>query len=122
MDWNSAFGAVNLLAMIAWGALILLPRWPALLSAILYLGGGLLCLLYAGGLLGVLSGLITGGSQGASILSQVVPDGLAMLPPPLRSRLQVTQQCTERPQTHDYMPTATNVSDKRTKARGVLSQ
>ncbi len=37
--------------------------------------------------------LITGGSQGASILSQVVPDGLAMLPPPLRSRLQVTQQC-----------------------------
>ena len=64
MDWNSAFGAVNLLAMIAWGALILLPRWPALLSAILYLGVGLLCLLYAGGLLGVLSGLITGGSQG----------------------------------------------------------
>jgi len=37
--------------------------------------------------------LITGGSQGASVLSQVVPDGLAMLPPALRSRLQVTQQC-----------------------------
>ena len=37
--------------------------------------------------------LITGGSQGASVLSQVVPDGLAMLPPPLRSRLQITQQC-----------------------------
>ncbi|MEO0589314.1 MAG: undecaprenyldiphospho-muramoylpentapeptide beta-N-acetylglucosaminyltransferase [Pseudomonadota bacterium] len=37
--------------------------------------------------------LVTGGSQGASILSQVVPDGLAMLPPPLRSRLQITQQC-----------------------------
>jgi len=37
--------------------------------------------------------LITGGSQGASVLSQVVPDGLAMLPPALRQRLQVTQQC-----------------------------
>jgi len=37
--------------------------------------------------------LITGGSQGANILSQVVPDGLAMLPPALRQRLQVTQQC-----------------------------
>jgi UDP-N-acetylglucosamine--N-acetylmuramyl-(pentapeptide) pyrophosphoryl-undecaprenol N-acetylglucosamine transferase len=37
--------------------------------------------------------LVTGGSQGASVLSQVVPDGLAMLPPALRLRLQVTQQC-----------------------------
>ncbi|MEM1197164.1 MAG: undecaprenyldiphospho-muramoylpentapeptide beta-N-acetylglucosaminyltransferase [Pseudomonadota bacterium] len=37
--------------------------------------------------------LVTGGSQGARILSEVVPDGLAMLPPPLRSRLQITQQC-----------------------------
>ena len=37
--------------------------------------------------------LVTGGSQGAGVLSQVVPDGLAMLPTALRSRLQVTQQC-----------------------------
>ncbi len=37
--------------------------------------------------------LVTGGSQGARVLSQVVPDGLAMLPPALRQRLQVTQQC-----------------------------
>ncbi|WP_226017189.1 undecaprenyldiphospho-muramoylpentapeptide beta-N-acetylglucosaminyltransferase [Novosphingobium sp. FKTRR1] len=37
--------------------------------------------------------LVTGGSQGASILADVVPDGLAMLPPALRQRLQVTQQC-----------------------------
>lgn len=37
--------------------------------------------------------LVTGGSQGASVLSEVVPDGLAMLPPALRHRLQVTQQC-----------------------------
>jgi UDP-N-acetylglucosamine--N-acetylmuramyl-(pentapeptide) pyrophosphoryl-undecaprenol N-acetylglucosamine transferase len=37
--------------------------------------------------------LVTGGSQGARVLSEVVPDGLAMLPLALRSRLQVTQQC-----------------------------
>ena len=37
--------------------------------------------------------LVTGGSQGARILSEVVPDGLAILPPPLRQRLQITQQC-----------------------------
>lgn len=37
--------------------------------------------------------LVTGGSQGARVLAEVVPDGLAMLPPALRSRLQVIQQC-----------------------------
>lgn len=36
--------------------------------------------------------LVTGGSQGASILSQVVPDGLALLPVNFRRRLQVTHQ------------------------------
>lgn len=58
MAWASVFGAVNLLALIAWAALILLPRWPALLSAVLYLGIGVLCLIYATGLIGVVSGLI----------------------------------------------------------------
>ncbi|WP_164116273.1 undecaprenyldiphospho-muramoylpentapeptide beta-N-acetylglucosaminyltransferase [Sphingorhabdus sp. Alg239-R122] len=42
---------------------------------------------------GVFRVLVTGGSQGAKILSEVVPDGLAMLPVNLRQRLQVTQQC-----------------------------
>jgi UDP-N-acetylglucosamine--N-acetylmuramyl-(pentapeptide) pyrophosphoryl-undecaprenol N-acetylglucosamine transferase len=42
---------------------------------------------------GLLRVLVTGGSQGARVLSEVVPEGLAMLPPALRSRLQVTQQC-----------------------------
>ena len=41
---------------------------------------------------GIFRVLITGGSQGASILSQVVPDGLAMLPVSFRRRLQVTHQ------------------------------
>jgi UDP-N-acetylglucosamine--N-acetylmuramyl-(pentapeptide) pyrophosphoryl-undecaprenol N-acetylglucosamine transferase len=42
---------------------------------------------------GIFRVLVTGGSQGASILSAVVPDGLARLPLNLRRRLQVTQQC-----------------------------
>ncbi len=37
--------------------------------------------------------LVTGGSQGATILSQTVPEGLGMLEPSLRRRLQVVQQC-----------------------------
>jgi UDP-N-acetylglucosamine--N-acetylmuramyl-(pentapeptide) pyrophosphoryl-undecaprenol N-acetylglucosamine transferase len=37
--------------------------------------------------------LVTGGSQGATVLGQVVPDALGMLPPKLRHRLQVMQQC-----------------------------
>ena len=58
MDWALVFKAVNLLALLGWTGLILLPRWPALLSAVLYLGVGLLCLIYATGLIGVVSGLI----------------------------------------------------------------
>lgn len=42
---------------------------------------------------GLLRVLVTGGSQGARVLSEVVPDGLAMLQPALRGRLQVIQQC-----------------------------
>jgi UDP-N-acetylglucosamine--N-acetylmuramyl-(pentapeptide) pyrophosphoryl-undecaprenol N-acetylglucosamine transferase len=42
---------------------------------------------------GVFRVLVTGGSQGASVLSEVVPDALARLPLNLRRRLQVTQQC-----------------------------
>lgn len=41
---------------------------------------------------GVFRVLVTGGSQGAKILSDVVPEGLGMLPPIFRARLQVTHQ------------------------------
>ncbi|HVM38524.1 MAG TPA: undecaprenyldiphospho-muramoylpentapeptide beta-N-acetylglucosaminyltransferase [Sphingomicrobium sp.] len=37
--------------------------------------------------------LITGGSQGAAVLGRVVPEGLGLLEPSLRRRLQVVQQC-----------------------------
>ena len=37
--------------------------------------------------------LVTGGSQGASVLSNIVPEGLGLLRQSLRNRLQVVQQC-----------------------------
>ncbi|WP_233999716.1 ABA4-like family protein [Porphyrobacter sp. TH134] len=71
IDWNAWFSMVNLLALIAWTGLIALPRWPALLSGILYLGIGLLCLIYTTGLIGLVTGVLSnppaagGGGGGA---------------------------------------------------------
>ena len=66
--WDTAFSLANLLALVMWAALILLPRWPALLSAVLYLGIGLLCFAYALGLIGILTGTLdAGGGQGAGM-------------------------------------------------------
>ena len=39
--------------------------------------------------------LVTGGSQGASVFSQVVPAAIAALPEPLRRRVRVDQQCRD---------------------------
>ena len=45
--------------------------------------------------------LITGGSQGASVLGEVVPEGLGALSASLRHRLQIVQQC--RPEDIDLV-------------------
>jgi UDP-N-acetylglucosamine--N-acetylmuramyl-(pentapeptide) pyrophosphoryl-undecaprenol N-acetylglucosamine transferase len=39
--------------------------------------------------------LITGGSQGASVLSQIIPEAIALLPVNLRARVRLDQQCRE---------------------------
>lgn len=44
--WDSLFGIANLLTLVAWAALILLPRTPLLTTAIFYVAMGLLCLAY----------------------------------------------------------------------------
>ncbi len=64
MDWALIFAGVNAHALIAWVALIALPRIPALLSAILYLGVALLCAIYAITMIGVMSGLISNSGGG----------------------------------------------------------
>jgi hypothetical protein len=71
MSWDAVFGAVNLLALVGWAALIALPRWPALLAAVLYLGVGLLCLVYATGLIGVVSGLVPNPGGGGADFSTI---------------------------------------------------
>lgn len=42
---------------------------------------------------GIIEIFVTGGSQGATILSRVVPAAIGQLPHDLRARLRVTQQC-----------------------------
>jgi UDP-N-acetylglucosamine--N-acetylmuramyl-(pentapeptide) pyrophosphoryl-undecaprenol N-acetylglucosamine transferase len=37
--------------------------------------------------------VVIGGSQGARVFSDVLPDAMAMLPPDLRQRIHLTQQC-----------------------------
>ncbi|MCH2547420.1 MAG: undecaprenyldiphospho-muramoylpentapeptide beta-N-acetylglucosaminyltransferase [Alphaproteobacteria bacterium] len=37
--------------------------------------------------------LIMGGSQGATVFSKIVPEAISLLPPALRSRLRLDQQC-----------------------------
>ncbi len=39
--------------------------------------------------------LVTGGSQGASVFSQIVPAAIATLPAALRARVRIDQQCRE---------------------------
>jgi UDP-N-acetylglucosamine--N-acetylmuramyl-(pentapeptide) pyrophosphoryl-undecaprenol N-acetylglucosamine transferase len=53
---------------------------------------------------GVFRLLVTGGSQGASVFADIVPDALALLPLNFRQRLQVTQQC--RPEDIDRVRAA----------------
>ncbi|MEM6908410.1 MAG: ABA4-like family protein [Pseudomonadota bacterium] len=70
-DWAALFSFVNIVALIAWVGLILLPRWPALLSAVLYAGIGLLCLVYAIGLVGIVSGTFANPGGGEMSFSSI---------------------------------------------------
>jgi len=55
MDWTWLFGLTNVIALLGWAALLLLPRRPLTHSLLLFAGVGLLCLLYA-----VMLGLLVG--------------------------------------------------------------
>lgn len=69
MDWSLVFSLVNVLALIAWIALIALPRWPALQAGVLYLGVALLCAIYSGGLIALLTGIVPAGEGGVDFTS-----------------------------------------------------
>ncbi|MGB3737905.1 MAG: ABA4-like family protein [Pontixanthobacter sp.] len=63
--WHTMFNAGNIIALIAWALLILGPRKALVAAVILYCGVGLLCLAYAIGLLGLLTGTIDSGGSAA---------------------------------------------------------
>lgn len=44
---------------------------------------------------GMMRILVTGGSQGASVLSEVLPQAVGLLPAALRARLRIDQQCRD---------------------------
>ena len=71
MSWDSVFSLANGWALVLWVALAFLPRWPALLSAILYLGVGLLSLAYAALLISIMTGWLdpVGGGGGMDFSS-----------------------------------------------------
>jgi hypothetical protein len=45
--WSTLFSLTNAIAMIGWVMLAALPRKPLVTTTVLYLGAGLLCLIYA---------------------------------------------------------------------------
>lgn len=45
--WPTIFGAINLVALAAWAILLFLPRRAFAMACVLYLGIGLLCLVYS---------------------------------------------------------------------------
>ena len=61
--WPTLFTITNALAMAAWIILIAFPRKPLAHSAVLYVGVGLLCLIYTSCFAAVLTGAV---SQGLS--------------------------------------------------------
>ena len=60
MNWDTIFGAANLLALLCWAALVLAPRGDISRTLIFYRGVGLLCLAYAVLLVLLLTGVIDG--------------------------------------------------------------
>jgi hypothetical protein len=55
--WQTLFAVTNLIALLAWIVLILAPRRATVLSAVLYAGVGLLCLIYTAVFMSPLTGL-----------------------------------------------------------------
>lgn len=103
-EQNSLLGRVN--AFLARKATIIATsfehteRIPAALTSKVYYSGnpvreaiGALRDLPYPSTAGQIHLLVTGGSQGASVFSTVVPHAIALLPEPLRARLRISQQC-----------------------------
>lgn len=64
MPWEQLFSFANLFAMICWIGLAFAPKRETVVAPLFYAGAGLLSLSYAVLIVGLLSGMIDGGSGG----------------------------------------------------------
>ncbi|SKB50853.1 ABA4-like family protein [Sphingopyxis flava] len=71
MSWNSLYLVTNYWALAGWLALAFAPRSPRILSAILYAGVALLCLVYTVLIAGFLAGGIDPGGAGSGDFSSL---------------------------------------------------
>ncbi len=80
--WDTVFNLSNTLALVMWAVLILLPRKPFLMAAVLYCGIGLLCLTYVVLLVGLVAGAFDPMREAAAGSANVLDftlDGIADL-------------------------------------------
>lgn len=61
MSWDALFSLTNIVALSGWALLAFVPRRPAVLSAVLYLGVGLLCAAYAAMFVALVTGSVDPG-------------------------------------------------------------
>ena len=71
MPWDLLFSVTNAIALIGWLLLWFAPRTPLLHSAVMYLGIGLLCLIYIVCFAAILTG--SGGATGAGGFTYDIP-------------------------------------------------
>ena len=55
--WQSLFVLTNVVALASWAMLAFLPRRPIVMAAVLFVGVGMLCLVYAGMFVALFGGL-----------------------------------------------------------------
>lgn len=65
MPWDAIFGYANLYAMVCWVVLAFAPKREAFVVPLFYAGVGLLALAYAILIVGLVSGVIDGGTGGS---------------------------------------------------------
>lgn len=66
MLWSSLFGLTNAIAVAGWLVLLLAPRKPLANSVVLFVGVGLLCLLYTAMFVALVFGLADPGGPGGT--------------------------------------------------------
>jgi hypothetical protein len=81
MGWSALFVLTNAIAFAGWAALAFLPRRQAILSAVLYAGIAMLCLVYAALFVGPFGGIVDPGRPPGSPEPNLLDYSVAGLKP-----------------------------------------